>query len=57
MIPLIKKLKATYKDYIPQSVLSWREGYSKSMIVNDLLAGFTVGVITDPLAMAVAIGS
>lgn len=57
MSSFLKKLKVAYHDYVPQSFLSWQEGYSKSILLNDLFAGFTVGVITVPLAMAVAIGS
>lgn len=54
---LFNKIRMDYKDYIPQSISCWREGYSKATFLNDLFAGFTVGAITIPLAMAFAIGS
>jgi len=57
MLKLLNKIGIDYRDYIPKSVTCWREGYSKSMFLNDLLAGLTVGVITIPLAMAFAIGA
>lgn len=45
------------QDYIPKSFVCFREGYNKQMLINDLFAGITVGIIALPLAMAFAIGS
>jgi SulP family sulfate permease len=46
-----------FKDYIPASILCWKEGYSRQTFLDDLAAGTTVGIIALPLAMAFAIGS
>lgn len=46
-----------YQDYIPKSVVCYQEGYNKKFFFDDLCAGFTVGIIAIPLAMAFAIGS
>ncbi|STD21039.1 sulfate transporter [Enterobacter asburiae] len=35
----------------------WKEKYTSSRFVRDLIAGITVGIIAIPLAMALAIGS
>lgn len=57
MLKLLARIQDRYSDYIPKSVICWREGYTKETIINDLIAGVTVGVIALPLAMAFAIGS
>lgn len=46
-----------YKDFIPKSIVCFREGYSKEYFFNDLFAGVSVGVIALPLALAFAIAS
>lgn len=46
-----------YKDFIPKSIVCFKEGYSKDLFFNDLFAGVSVGVIALPLALAFAIAS
>lgn len=46
-----------FREYIPKSFICWKEGYSLDMFWKDLIAGITVGVISLPLAIAIAIGS
>lgn len=46
-----------YKDFIPKSIICFREGYSRHDFIHDLFAGISVGVIALPLALAFAIGS
>lgn len=46
-----------FQDFIPKSVLCFKEGSSKKYFFNDLFAGISVGVIALPLALAFAIGS
>lgn len=43
--------------FIPKSVICLLEGYSRKMLANDLFAGITVGVLSLPLAMALAISA
>jgi sulfate permease, SulP family len=43
--------------YMPKSLVCWREGYTRQTLVNDILAGITVGIIALPLAMAFGIAS
>src|SRR5438445_9458820 len=43
--------------FTPKTVVCLREGYTKKLFFNDLIAGVSVGVIALPLAMAFAIGS
>ena len=57
MQTFLAKLRFRYGDYIPKSLICWREGYSWRLLLNDLFAGISVGVIALPLAMAFAIGS
>lgn len=46
-----------YKEYLPKILDCFDRGYSFRMLLSDLLAGLTVGVIALPLALAFAIGS
>jgi sulfate permease, SulP family len=46
-----------FKDFIPKSIICFREGYSKEYFFNDLFAGVSVGIIALPLALAFAIAS
>lgn len=46
-----------YKDFIPKSIICFREGYNRQIFFQDLFAGISVGVIALPLALAFAIGS
>lgn len=50
-------MQIRYKDFIPKSIVCFREGYTKEFFVNDLFAGISVGVIALPLALAFAIAS
>ncbi len=43
--------------FLPKSVVCVREGYTRSRLVSDLIAGLTVGIIALPLAMAFGIAS
>ena len=45
------------EPYIPKSIVCLREGYGRQFLVNDVLAGLTVGIIALPLSMALAIAS
>lgn len=53
----LSALKVYFHDYLPMSLIAWREGYSRKKFISDLTAGATVGVIALPLAMAFAISS
>lgn len=57
MLSTAAKFMKSLKEFVPMSVLCWKEGYNREMIVGDLFAGFTVGLIALPLAIAFAIGS
>lgn len=57
MLKLLSKIKSHFQDFIPKSILCFREGYTTEIVRNDLLAGITVGIIALPLALAFAIGS
>ncbi|CAK0764641.1 sulfate permease, SulP family [Gammaproteobacteria bacterium] len=46
-----------FEAFIPKSFVCWREGYSRKLILNDLIAGVTVAIIALPLSLALAIGS
>jgi SulP family sulfate permease len=46
-----------YQDFIPKSIVCFREGYTKEYFLNDLFAGISVGIIALPLALAFAIAS
>jgi sulfate permease, SulP family len=43
--------------FIPELWVCYKEGYSKSTILNDIIAGITVGVVALPLALAFGIAS
>ena len=51
--------KNTFLAVKPFSALkdTFREGYSKKLLIRDIIAGLTVGVIAIPLSMALAIAS
>ena len=53
----MRKKSGYLSEFIPESFLSLRKGYSFSLFRKDLLAGLTVGVVALPLAMAFAIAS
>lgn len=46
-----------YQDFIPKSIICFREGYTWQTFLNDIFAGVSVGIIALPLALAFAIGS
>lgn len=50
-------MRQALQDYIPKSFICWKEGYTWDLFLKDLLAGITVGIISLPLAIAIAIGS
>jgi sulfate permease, SulP family len=43
--------------FVPKFIDCFVEGYSRQLLVSDILAGITVGVISLPLAMAFSIGA
>jgi SulP family sulfate permease len=43
--------------FLPKSIVCLREGYGRSFLFNDLIAGLTVAIIALPLSLALAIGS
>lgn len=47
----------TFRDFIPQIYVSFKEGISFKQLINDCFAGISVGVIALPLALAFAIAS
>jgi len=51
------KFSSMIKEFIPMSIVCWKEGYRRETFFQDLFAGLTVGLIALPLAMAFAIGS
>lgn len=54
---MLQSLKPNFRDYIPKSFICWQEGYTLNLFWKDLLAGISVGLISLPLAIAIAIGS
>lgn len=47
----------TLREFTPKSWICFQEGYSRETIVQDIVAGISVGIITLPLAMAFAIAA
>ncbi len=45
------------KEFLPKSIVCFKEGYPLSTFKKDLIAGITVGIVALPLAMAFAIAS
>jgi sulfate permease, SulP family len=43
--------------YTPKSLICFREGYTRKTLLQEIIAGITVGVIAIPLALAFAIAS
>ncbi len=55
---LLKKLEnPKIAPFVPKSITTLLQGYSREDLGTDVVAGITVGVISLPLAMAFAIGS
>lgn len=52
-----ESIRTRLKSFIPKSFLCLREGYSLNTLRKDLLAGFAMGIIAFPLAIAYAIGA
>ncbi len=48
---------AHFKNFLPKSIVCFKEGYSLSTLRSDLFAGINVGILAFPLAMAYAIGA
>ncbi len=44
-------------DFLPKIVTVWREGYGRSDLRADAIAGLTVAIVALPLSMAIAIAS
>src|SRR5438552_19192074 len=53
----VRPRRLRLETFIPKSIVCLREGYGHEFLLNDLLAGLTVGVIALPLAIAFAIAS
>jgi SulP family sulfate permease len=45
------------EKWIPKSLLCLRKGYTRQVLISDLIAGITVGLVALPLAMAFGIAS
>lgn len=50
-------MKSRIKEFTPQSISCFKEGYTKEMLFADIFSGISVGVIALPLALAFAIAS
>lgn len=50
-------MKRSLPDWLPRFVLTFSEGYTRTALTADLIAGVTVGLVALPLAMAFAIAS
>ncbi|MFA5907228.1 MAG: SulP family inorganic anion transporter [Vicinamibacterales bacterium] len=50
-------MKRPLPDWLPRFVLTFSEGYTRTALTADLIAGVTVGLVALPLAMAFAIAS
>ncbi len=44
-------------DFLPKSIVCFREGYTRDGVTRDVIAGVVVGVVALPLALAFAIAS
>jgi SulP family sulfate permease len=44
-------------DFLPKSIVCFREGYTRDGVMRDVVAGIVVGVVALPLALAFAIAS
>src|SRR5688572_26634365 len=49
--------RGRFDRFLPKSIICLKEGYGRDHVLNDLIAGITVGIIALPLAMAFAINS
>lgn len=50
-------MTALIEKWIPKSLLCLRKGYTRQVLISDLIAGVTVGLVALPLAMAFGIAS
>src|SRR5262245_52108918 len=50
-------MKSPVSAWLPESINSFRRGYTRRDFAGDLIAGITVGSVALPLAMAFAIAS
>jgi sulfate permease, SulP family len=57
MLHIITKIKSHCKEFVPKSLICFREGYTSKLLYQDLFAGICVGIIAIPLALAFAIAS
>jgi SulP family sulfate permease len=58
LLPSRPKLRfPALEPFIPKSIVCVREGYGRQFLMQDLIAGITVGIIALPLSMALAIAS
>lgn len=55
-VQLLRKI-SHLSDFVPKSYICYKEGYTAEILKSDLIAGFTVGIISLPLVMAFAIGA
>ena len=46
-----------WQEFIPESYLSWKKGYTLALLKKDAVAGLTVALITIPLSIAFAVAS
>src|SRR5436190_23374627 len=53
----VSQLSRPLPDWLPRSIVILAGGYDAAAFVSDLIAGFTVGLVALPLAMAFAIAS
>jgi SulP family sulfate permease len=53
----VKNVASSHSAFRALIDACWKEKYTSSRFIRDLIAGITVGIIAIPLAMALAIGS